>query len=81
MRSRIRFPTQFGLGRVDLRDDNVDHAVEQSLLAVDVLVERHGNDVQLLRDLPHADALDTVPVGQGNGRLQDPLPAQRHPGS
>ena len=80
-RSDRRLPPELGGGWIDLGDHDVDHAAEQFVLAGDVLVQRHGHHAQLLRDLPHADALDPVPVRQGYGGLQDALPAQGKSGS
>ena len=63
----------------DLADDDVDHAVEQVLLAADVGVERHGLDAEILAEPAHADRFDALPIGEVDGGLQDTRPVQRDP--
>ena len=69
---------------VSLADrDGVDgvsmRKIAQELGVVPMALYKHV--AQLLRDLPHADALDPVPIRQGDGGLQDSLPAQGQSGS
>ena len=71
-----RLPVGVGARRVDLADDDVEHAVEHLLLVGEVLVERHRDDAELLREPAHAERVDAVPVGERDGGGQDPLPAQ-----
>jgi hypothetical protein len=54
----------------------VDHAVEQLVLARDVVVKRCRLDVELLRQLPHAELSDAALVGQRNGGREHALSAQ-----
>src|SRR4030095_16135295 len=37
----------------------------------------HRHDAELLREPAHAERLDALLVGQGDGRDKDPLPVQR----
>jgi hypothetical protein len=55
-------------------------AVEHLVLVGHVLVERHGHDAELLRNLAHADRVDAALVRQGDGGPQDPLLGQGLPG-
>ena len=75
-----RLPVGVGAGGIDLADDDVEHAVEQLVLVGEVLVERHRHHVELLREPAHAERIGSLPVGERDGRGQDPLPAQRHAG-
>ena len=43
-----------------------------------MLVEGHRDDAELLGELAHAESLDTLRVGQGDGGVQHPLLAQGH---
>src|SRR5207237_10224562 len=61
---------------VDLAEDDVDHAVQELLLVPHVVVERHRLDPHLLSQVAHAQRLDALAVGQGNGGPEDSLPAQ-----
>ena len=65
--------------RVDLADDDVDHAVEQLVLVGHVLVERHRHDAQFLSELAHVQRLDPRRVGERHGGAQHAVPAERHP--
>ena len=62
---------------VELADDGVDHAVEQRLLVGDVVVQRHRLDPELLAEPAHRQRAETLVVGEGHGRLQDEVSAQR----
>ena len=78
MRSRTAlFQSRSALRRVDLADDEVDHAVEQFVLVRDVLVQRHRDDAQLLGQVAHADRVDPAAVGHRHGGGQHALPVQR----
>ena len=63
----------------DLGDDHIDHAVEEVLLAADMGVQRHRLDAQLLAELAHADRVDALPIGEGDGGRQDARAGQRRP--
>src|SRR3569833_2959596 len=56
--------------RLDLRDEDVDHPVEQLVLVLDVLVQRHGDDAEVLGERAHADRAEAGPVGERDGGLQ-----------
>jgi hypothetical protein len=68
-------PAGAGGGRIDLGDDEVDHAVEQLIPAGYVLVEGHRDDGQLFGQLAHAQGFDACCVGQGYGAVQRRLQA------
>src|SRR3954451_18910285 len=70
-------PIQRRIGRVELADDDVDHAVEQLVLVGDVLVQRHRDDPQLLRQAAHAHPGDADLVGQGDRGAQHPVTVER----
>src|SRR5918992_4428926 len=44
-------PVNLGGGELDLAEDEVDHAVEELLLARNVVVERHRTGAELVRKL------------------------------
>src|SRR6516162_3993968 len=64
---------------VDLGHDDIDHAVEQFLLAGDVLVERHRDHSELLGEPAHAECLDPDLVGEGDGGAEHAVPAEADP--
>jgi hypothetical protein len=53
-------------GQRDLAEHEVDHAVEDLVLAGDVVVERHRLDVQAVREPAHGQRGDAALVGQGD---------------
>jgi hypothetical protein len=55
----------------DLAHDVVDHRVEELVLVGHVLVERHGDDVEALGQVAHAQRLDADLVGEGHRGLDD----------
>ncbi len=57
-------------------DDEVDHAVEQLVLVGHVLVERHRDDAELLREPAHVDRVDPGRVGEVDGGAQHAVPVQ-----
>jgi hypothetical protein len=63
-------------GDLDLAEDEVDHAVEQVVLVRDVPVQRHRRRPERLCELPHAESVDALVVGQPQCRVQDRLPAE-----
>jgi len=62
-------------GQVDLGEDEVDHPVEQGLLAGDVVVQRHRLDPERLPELAHAERLEARLVGECDGASHHLLPA------
>jgi hypothetical protein len=42
-----------------------------------MLVQRHRYDAERVRDLAHAECVDTAFIGQRDGGAQDPLLVQR----
>jgi hypothetical protein len=70
-------PVGVGGRRLDLADDDVDHAVEQLLLVGHVLVEGHRHDVERLRQVAHADRVEAGLVGERDRGPQHALPIQR----
>ena len=64
---------------IDLADDHVHDAIEQVVLVLDVAVERHGIDPELLPEPTHAQTLDAVAVGEVDGDLEHTRAAQRRP--
>jgi hypothetical protein len=75
-----RFPVGSARGQVDLAEDQVDHAVEKLVLVGHVVVQRHGLDPEGFAELAHAERGDPALVGEGDGRKQHSLPAQRGSG-
>jgi hypothetical protein len=63
----------------DLADDRVDQAVEQGLLAGQVVVERHRLDAEVAGEAAHRHRLDPVGVGDRDGGREQAVPAQRRP--
>src|SRR5262245_49515333 len=73
--SDSRLPVRVGR-KVDLADDEVDHGVDEVTLVAHVVVQRHGFDPELLRELAHADSLDAAVVGKRDRRAYDALSGQ-----
>ena len=67
-------------GELDLFEDDLDHAVEQFVLVCDVLVERHRRSAELLSEVPHAQRVDSVAVGELDGCADDARSTQPLPG-
>jgi hypothetical protein len=65
--------------RIDLTDDDIDHAVEEFLLAGHMLVGRHGNYSEFLGEPAHAHRFDPGLVGEGYGGPQHTVPAKAVP--
>ena len=59
--------------------DDIDHAVQEFLLAGHVLVERHRDHSELLGQLAHAQGFDAGLVGQGYGGAQHAIPVKAGP--
>jgi hypothetical protein len=59
-------------GVLDLRGDDVDHAVQQVFLVGDVVIERHRLDPELPGQAAHGERPEAVAVGQGDRRLEHP---------
>jgi len=62
---------------VNLREDQVHHAVEQLLLVGDVVVKRHRAGIELSTQPAHAERFDALVVGESEGLAHDALLAQR----
>jgi hypothetical protein len=71
-----RLPVPTGRGHVDLAEDDLDHAVEEVVLARDVVVERHRLDAELLREPAHRQGPEAAFVCDGDRGTQHPLAAQ-----
>jgi hypothetical protein len=65
-----------GRGDLDLAEDDVDEAVDDVLLAGDVVVERHRLHAQLARHLAHRERVEAAVVGELERRLEHPVPRQ-----
>ena len=61
----------------DLADHDLDSAVEQGGLVVDVVVERHRLDAEVLSEVAHRERLDAALIGQVDRAAQDPLATER----
>jgi hypothetical protein len=55
----------------------VDHALEEVLPTVDVAVERHRLDPELLAELAHRQRGEPVRVDERDRGGDDPIPRQR----
>ena len=58
-----RLPVRVLDRRIDLGDDHVDHPVQEFVFVGHVLVQRHRDDAELLREPAHAERLDAALVG------------------
>jgi hypothetical protein len=67
-------------GVIDLRDDDVDHTVEDLILVGHVVVERHRFHPEFLGKPAHGQSLDPALIGHLNGRAQHSIFAQRDSG-
>src|ERR1035437_7726846 len=65
--SHCRPPVVVDRGRLDLAEDDVDHAIEQLILVRHVLVERHRHHAELLREPAHAEPFKPVLVCERYG--------------
>jgi hypothetical protein len=66
--AQLLLPVAVRGGRLDLAEDQVDHAVEQVVLVRDVVVERHRLHAELLGDVAHRELRRATLVGQGHRR-------------
>jgi hypothetical protein len=64
-------PVIAGWRSLDLTDDDLGDAIEQVVLALDVAVDRHRVDTELLAELAHAQVVEAAPVGEGDAGLED----------
>jgi hypothetical protein len=81
MSSHGRSPV-IGDGRqIDLGEHEVNDSGEQVVLVLDVVVERHGLDVEGLSERAHGQSVEAGAVRHVEGGLKDPLPAERGPRS
>ncbi len=74
-----RLPAGSAGWQSDLAEDEVGDAVQDVLLARDVVVEGHRLDPELLPEPANGQRLDPARVGKNEGGTQDALPAQRGP--
>ena len=74
-RANCGLPVEFG-GKLDLADDELDHGIDEVTLVAHVVVQRHGLDAELLRELAHADGLDAAVVGEQDRGAYDALSGQ-----
>ena len=72
-----RLPLGVRQGELDLAEHEIDHAVENLVLAGHVVVERHRLDVQPVREPAHRQRAHARLVGQGDRLGKHALPAQR----
>ena len=77
--SHCRAPVVVDRRRLDLAEDDVDHAIEELILVRHVLVERHRHHAELLREPAHAEPVKPVLVGERYGRLEHERSAQTRP--
>ena len=75
--AQLRLPATARVGGRELAHDDLDHAVQQVVLAAHVGVERHRLDAELLAEPAHADRFDPVPIRQLDGSLEHALSRQR----
>ena len=71
-----RRPVVLTCGQVDLADHEVDDAVEQVDLVLDVVVQRHRIHAKAPAELAHAQGIDASLVSQRQCGTQHPLPGQ-----
>ena len=74
--SHRRPPVVIDRGRLDLAEDDVDHAIEELILVRHVLVERHRHHAELLREPAHAEPFKPVLVCERHGSLEHERSAQ-----
>ncbi len=67
-------------GDLDLADDELDDPVEDRVLVGHVLVQRHGLDAELGAQAAHRQGAQSLAIGHGNRRAQDPVLRQRRAG-
>ncbi len=65
---------------VDLADDDIDDPIEDVVLVLDMVVQRHRIDPEFLAELAHAHGLTAASIGELDGGPQHPLLAQREAG-
>ena len=75
--AHLGLPVGAGGRRIDLPDDDIDDPIEDVVLVLDMVVERHRVDTELLAELAHADRLAAAPIGEFDGCPEDALLAQR----
>src|ERR1700712_4546472 len=63
----------------DLVEDEINDAVENVVLAGDVVVQRHGFGAQFIGDVPNAEEFNPPLIGDDQGGGQYTLSAQRSP--
>src|SRR6266849_7128166 len=61
---------------IDLAEDDIDHPIQDVFLVPHMVVERHRLDPEVLGDLAHAERPEAAFVGEVDGSLEHPLPAQ-----
>ncbi len=74
------FQSALAGGHLDLGEHQLGDPVHDVVLVLDVVVERHRLDAELLAELAHGERLDPACVGEGERGAQHPLSGQRDPG-
>ena len=74
--AQVLDPVATGRGPLDLADHDFGDAVEEVVLALDVAVDRHRVDAELLAELAHAQVVEAAPVGEGHAGLEDAFAGQ-----
>ena len=72
-----RLPVAVAGRQIDLGEDEIDDAIDDLVPVGEVVVHRHPLDPEFLTQLAHAHRLEPALIGEPEGRLQHPLPAQR----
>src|SRR5450631_4341403 len=78
--SHRRLPLAAPRRQLDLPEHHIDHAVEDLVLVRDVVVQRHGFDLQAVRQPAHGERADAIRISEGDAFEDDPFPAQGGPG-
>ena len=73
-------PVLDGIGEFELRHDVLADPVEEVLLVLDVVVQRHRLDADLAGDPPHRDGLEALLVHDPESRLDHAIAGERLPG-
>jgi hypothetical protein len=76
-RSRVVGPVVGGSGELELVHHAFGDALEDVVLVLDVVVQRHRLDAELPADPAHRDGLETLFVHDAQRRLDDPVSGER----
>src|SRR5580765_7794845 len=69
-------PSSAGRGQVDLAEDDVDDAVEDLVLVLDVVVDRHRLDAELLGQGPDGQGREAVGIRDRDRATQHAVAAE-----